>query len=90
MRASPPAKTAPSSDLISLHCAQRIAERTSLSASQIQALWAGARTATICDLAQFRTYQRPDTECRITVAQGKCLLLVRSLTTGRLITVFRK
>ncbi len=47
MRESLPTTTAPSSDRISLHCAQRIAERTSYSAGEVQELRDRARTATI-------------------------------------------
>ena len=72
------------------HCTQRIAERTAYSARELQDLWQRARTATICDLTRFNTWRRPDTECRIAVSRGQCVLLVRSVTTHKFVTLFPK
>ena len=79
-----------SGTVISRHCAERIAARTSFSEAELLTLWNGAREATIYDLATFRTWKRPRTICRVAVAQGKSLLIVRSLTTGLFVTIFRK
>lgn len=73
--------------LISRHCTQRIAERTSYSLREVQELWDQARTATITDLAAFCTHQRPDTAYRIAVFRGQKVLIVRSLSTGRFVTI---
>ena len=75
---------------LTLHATQRIKEHTCYSLADVQELWQRGRTATITDLTAFCTWRRPDTECRIAVSRGQCVLLVRSLTTGRLITIFQK
>jgi hypothetical protein len=89
VRANLATKAAPSSDLVSFHCSQRIAQRTSYSAREVQELWDRARPATITDFAAFGTYQQPGTAYRIAVFRGEKVLIVKSLTTGRFITILK-
>ena len=79
-----------SSAILSRHCAQRIAARTGFSEAELLALWGRAREATIYDLATFCTWKRPNTICRVIDVQGTSVLIVKSLTTGRFVTILRK
>ncbi len=71
------------------HCTQRIAERTAYSARELQALWDRARTATIFDFVWFGARKHRGAIYRVAKFYGEETLIVKSLTTGRFITVIK-
>ncbi len=72
------------------HCTQRIAERTAYSARELQALWDQARTATIFDFVWFGARKHRGAIYRVAKFYGVETLIVKSVKTGRFVTVIRK